>query len=108
MLERMQLFPLNFYKKAKFNGSMGAMNFRLGKEEKETEDGEKETILVGKIGNGHLLDFFNRHTGIITLCALCRDSFRGKCLKLPRRIGKNYAIFFIRKRYHFTESLYFQ
>ena len=32
----MQLFPLNFYKKAKFNGSMGAMNFRLGKEEKET------------------------------------------------------------------------
>ena len=29
MLERMQLFPLNFYKKAKFNGSMGKMNYRL-------------------------------------------------------------------------------
>ena len=52
MLERMQLFPLNFYKKAKFNGSMGAMNFRLGKEEKETEDGEKETILVGTVWEG--------------------------------------------------------
>ena len=31
MLKRMQLFPLNFYKQAKFNGSMGKMNFRLGK-----------------------------------------------------------------------------
>ena len=35
MLERMQLFPLNFYKKAKFNGSMGKMNYRLAKEEKK-------------------------------------------------------------------------
>ena len=52
MLKRMQLFPLNFYKKAKFNGSMGKMNFRLGKEEKESEDGEKETILLGTVGEG--------------------------------------------------------
>lgn len=52
MLKRMQLFPLNFYKKAKFNGSMGKMNFRLGKEEKESEDGEKETILLGTVWEG--------------------------------------------------------
>ena len=38
MLERMQLFPLNFYKKAKFNGSMGKMNYRLAKEEKKTDE----------------------------------------------------------------------
>ena len=52
MLKRMQLFPLNFYKKAKFNGSMGKMNFRLGKEEKESEDGEKETVLLGTVWEG--------------------------------------------------------
>ena len=52
MLKRMQLFPLNFYKKAKFNGSMGKMNFRLGKEEKESDDGKKETILLGTVWEG--------------------------------------------------------
>ena len=49
MLERMQLFPLNFYKKAKFNGSMGKMNYRLAKEEKKTDEENSETILVGSI-----------------------------------------------------------
>lgn len=52
MLERMQLFPLNFYKKEKFNGSIGKMNFRLGKLEKETEEGEKMTILLGTVWEG--------------------------------------------------------
>lgn len=52
MLERMQLFPLNFYKKEKFNGSMGKMNFRLAKAERETEGGEKETILRGTVWEG--------------------------------------------------------
>ena len=42
MLERMQLFPLNFYKKAKFNGSMGKMNYRLAKEEKKTDEENSE------------------------------------------------------------------
>lgn len=37
MLERMQLFPLNFYKKAMFNGSDGKMNFRLQKSVKEED-----------------------------------------------------------------------
>lgn len=52
MIERMQLFPLNFYKKERFNGSMGKMNFRLGKMEKETEDGEKQVILLGTVWKG--------------------------------------------------------
>ena len=52
MLKRMQLFPLNFYKKAKFNGSMGNMNFRLAKEEKELENEEKQTILMGTVWEG--------------------------------------------------------
>ena len=52
MLNRMQLFPLNFYKKEKFNGSMGEMNFRLAKAEKEQEDGEKKTILLGNVWKG--------------------------------------------------------
>lgn len=52
MLERMQVFPLNFYKKEKFNGSMGKMNFRLGKMEKEVEEGEKQTILLGTVWEG--------------------------------------------------------
>lgn len=52
MLKRMQLFPLNFYKKEKFSGSMGKMNFRLAKSEKEKEGGEKETILVGTVWEG--------------------------------------------------------
>ena len=52
MLERMQLFPLNFYKKAKFNGSMGKMNYRLAKEEKKTDEENSETILVGSIWEG--------------------------------------------------------
>ena len=54
MLERMQLFPLNFYKKAKFNGSMGKMNYRLAKEEKKTDEENSETILVGSIWEGPL------------------------------------------------------
>lgn len=52
MLERMQLFPLNFYKKSKFNGSIGKMSFRLEKAENESEDGEKTTILRGSIWEG--------------------------------------------------------
>ena len=31
MVKRNQLFPLNFYKKEKFNGSMKKMNYRLQK-----------------------------------------------------------------------------
>ena len=54
MLERMQLFPLNFYKKAKFNGSMGKMNYRLAKEEKKTDEENSETILVGSIWEDRL------------------------------------------------------
>lgn len=52
MLQRMQLFPLNFYKKAKFNGSLGKMHFRLEKKEVETKEGEKNTILLGSIWPG--------------------------------------------------------
>lgn len=52
MLNRMQLYPLNFYKKSKFDGSMGEMNFRLTKAEKELEDGEKKTILMGSVWRG--------------------------------------------------------
>lgn len=52
MLERVQLFPLNFYKKEKFNGSMGEMNFRLGKAEKELENEEKKMILLGTVWRG--------------------------------------------------------
>lgn len=52
MLKRMQLFPLNFYKKEKFNGSIGNMNFRLEKKEKETEDGGKVTYLLGTVWEG--------------------------------------------------------
>ena len=33
MLMRNELFPLNFYKKEKFNGSMRKMNYRLQKVE---------------------------------------------------------------------------
>lgn len=52
MLTRMQMFPLNFYKKEKFNGSIGTMNFRLAKAEKESEGEEKETILLGTVWEG--------------------------------------------------------
>lgn len=52
MLKRMQLFPLNFYKKEKFNGSIGKMNFRLAKAEKGLENDEKETILLGTVWEG--------------------------------------------------------
>lgn len=52
MLKRMQLFPLNFYKKENFNGSIGDMNFRLAKAEKEQEDGEKAVILRGTVWRG--------------------------------------------------------
>lgn len=52
MLERMQLFPLNFYKKEKFNGSIGNLNFRLEKREKETEEGEKVAYLLGTVWDG--------------------------------------------------------
>ena len=51
MLKRMQLFPLNFYKKEKFNGSMGKMNFRIAKAE-VGEDDNKETILLGTVWKG--------------------------------------------------------
>lgn len=47
MLERMQLFPLNFYKKENFNGSMGRMNFRLGK-----QSGEEGDVLLGSVWKG--------------------------------------------------------
>lgn len=52
MLERMQLFPLNFYKKSKFNGSIGEMSFRLEKKEIETENGEKSVIFRSSIWKG--------------------------------------------------------
>ncbi|MCB7303495.1 hypothetical protein NE683_03340 [Bariatricus massiliensis] len=51
MLKRMQLFPLNFYKKEKFNGSIGEMNFRLARKEKEAE-GEKTAVLQGIVWRG--------------------------------------------------------
>lgn len=47
MLKRVQLFPLNFYKKQKFNGSIGKMNFRLEQMKKETE-----TVLLGTVWEG--------------------------------------------------------
>ena len=56
MLERMQLFPLNFYKKAKFNGSMGKMNYRLAKEEKKTT---KREFPFAEEGIGQAMDWFN-------------------------------------------------
>ena len=52
MLTRQQLFPLNYYKKTKFNGSMGKMNLRLEKAERETGDGEKETLFTGTVWKG--------------------------------------------------------
>lgn len=52
MLKRMQLFPLNFYKKEDFNGSINGMNFRLAKSEREQEDGEKALILKGTVWRG--------------------------------------------------------
>lgn len=51
MIERVQLFPINFYKKSNFSGSDGKMNFRLGKAEIE-EGEEKKTILQGTIWEG--------------------------------------------------------
>lgn len=51
MLKRIQLFPLNFYKKEKFNGSIGKMNFRLEKSERASGE-EKETILLGTVWEG--------------------------------------------------------
>ena len=51
MLNRMQLFPLNFYRKETFNGSIGEMNFRLAKMEREA-DGEKITVLKGTVWKG--------------------------------------------------------
>ena len=52
MLERMQLFPLNCYKKAKCEGRMGRINVRRVKEEKKTDDENPEPILVGSIWEG--------------------------------------------------------
>lgn len=52
MLKRMQLFPLNFYKKEKFNGSIGGMNFRLAKAEKKQGDKESMYILRGTVWKG--------------------------------------------------------
>ncbi|XCP83898.1 hypothetical protein ABXS75_12550 [Roseburia hominis] len=51
MLKRIQLFPLNFYKKEKFNGSIGKMNFRLEKAER-TSGEDTETILKGTVWKG--------------------------------------------------------
>ena len=51
MIKRIQLFPLNFYKKSNFTGSDGKMNFRLGKEEVENGE-EKEVILKGYVWEG--------------------------------------------------------
>ena len=51
MIQRVQLFPINFYKKEKFNGSDGKMNFRLGKTEVE-EGEEKKTLLRGTVWEG--------------------------------------------------------
>lgn len=51
MIERVQLFPINFYKKAKFNGSDGKMNFRLEKMEIGEEE-EKRIILRGTVWEG--------------------------------------------------------
>ena len=51
MIERVQLFPINFYKKSDFHGSDGKMCFRLGK--KEIEEGEeKKLVLRGIIWEG--------------------------------------------------------
>lgn len=44
MIERMQLFPLNFYKKSDFYGSMGKMNYRIGKRTNQEQD-EFEVVL---------------------------------------------------------------
>ena len=52
MLTRMQLFPLNFYKKQKFTGSIGKMNFRLEKKEIEVDEGEKKVIFRSSIWKG--------------------------------------------------------
>lgn len=52
MLERSQLFPLAFYKKAKFNGSQGNMHFRLEKKEVEISEEEKKTIFLGTTWEG--------------------------------------------------------
>lgn len=51
MIKRMQLFPLNFYKKEKFNGSDGKMCFRLAKTE-FSEGEEKRIVLRGTIWKG--------------------------------------------------------
>ena len=56
MLERMQLFPLNFYKKAKFNGSMGKMNYRLAKEEEKIT---KREFPFAEEGICQAMDWFN-------------------------------------------------
>lgn len=50
MIERVQLFPINFYKKENFHGSDGKMCFRLGKVEIEGE--EKQTVLRCTIWEG--------------------------------------------------------
>lgn len=47
MLERKQLFPLAFYKKGTFNGSVGEMHFRLAKKE-----AEGNTVLLGTTWRG--------------------------------------------------------
>lgn len=51
MIERVQLFPINFYKKETFHGSDGNMCFRLGKMEIE-ENEEKKTVLRGVVWEG--------------------------------------------------------
>ena len=51
MIQRVQLFPLNFYKKENFHGSDGKMCFRLGKT--EVEEGEdKKNVLRGTVWEG--------------------------------------------------------
>lgn len=44
MISRQMLFPLAFYKKAVFNGSLGKMNYRIAKA--EGEDGKTEFVLT--------------------------------------------------------------
>ncbi|MDO4311708.1 MAG: hypothetical protein Q4C52_01340 [Eubacteriales bacterium] len=48
-ITREMLFPLAFYKKAKFNGSKGAYNYRI---EKHTEEGADEIQFMLTIWEG--------------------------------------------------------
>lgn len=51
MIQRVQLFPINFYKKKKFHGSDGNMCFQLGKLE-IGEGEEKKVVLRGIVWKG--------------------------------------------------------